>query len=92
MASLGRVDRFALFPISSFRRDTPQTRARPPAMRVTLRSLRIGWSAILDVPDKCLVGELRAEAAKAAGIEPAGRAKLVLRGAPLQARVPALFT
>lgn len=57
-------------------------------MRVTLRSLRIGWSAILDVPDKCLVGELRAEAAKAAGIEPAGRTKLVLRGAPLQARVP----
>ena len=53
-------------------------------MRVTLRSLRIGWSAIVDVPDKCLVGELRAEAAKAAGIQPAGRAKLVLRGAPLQ--------
>ena len=54
-------------------------------MKVTVRTLRMGWSAVIDVPDKCLVGELRQEAAKAAGM-PAARTKLVLRGAALQVR------
>ena len=52
-------------------------------MQVTVRTLRMGWSAVVEVPAKFLVGELRQEAAKAAGI-PAARAKLVLRGAALQ--------
>jgi hypothetical protein len=52
-------------------------------MQITVRTLRMGWSAVVEVPAKCLVGELRQEAAKAAGI-PAARAKLVLRGAALQ--------
>lgn len=53
-------------------------------MKITVRTLRMGWSAVIDVPDKCLVGELRRAAATAADM-PAARAKLVLRGAALQA-------
>mmetsp|Transcript_18216 Transcript_18216/g.29116 ORF Transcript_18216/g.29116 Transcript_18216/m.29116 type:complete len:215 (+) Transcript_18216:135-779(+) len=52
-------------------------------MKITVRTLRLGWSSIIDVPDRCLVGELRRVAAEAASI-PASRAKLVLRGAALQ--------
>ena len=55
-------------------------------MKITVRTLRMGWSAVIDVPDKCLIGELRQEAAKAADMNVA-RAKLVLRGAALQVRV-----
>jgi hypothetical protein len=54
-------------------------------MKVTVRTFRMGWSSVIDVPDKCLVGELRQAAAKSADM-PAARAKLVLRGAALQVR------
>ena len=52
-------------------------------MRVTVRTLKQGWSAEIDVPDGCLVGELRAACARAATISPPSRCKLVLRGAAL---------
>lgn len=52
-------------------------------MRVTVRTLKQGWSAEIDVPDGCLVGELRAACARAATISPPARCKLVLRGAAL---------
>jgi hypothetical protein len=52
-------------------------------MRVTVRTLKQGWSAEIDVPDVCLVGELRAACARAATISPPSRCKLVLRGAAL---------
>ena len=52
-------------------------------MRVTVRTLRQGWSAEVDVPDNCLVGELREACARAAKIRPPSRCKLVLRGAAL---------
>ena len=38
---------------------------------------------MIDVPDKCLVGELRKAAAQAADVPPA-RARLILRGATLE--------
>lgn len=49
-------------------------------MRVTVRTLKQGWSAEID---GCLVGELRAACARAATISPPSRCKLVLRGAAL---------
>jgi hypothetical protein len=52
-------------------------------MRVTVRTLKQGWSAEIDVPDGCLVGALRAACARAATISPPSRCKLVLRGAAL---------
>ena len=52
-------------------------------MRVTVRTLKQGWSAEIVVPDVCLVGELRAACARAATISPPSRCKLVLRGAAL---------
>ena len=52
-------------------------------MRLTVRTLRRGWSASVEVPDGCTVGELRRVAARAADISPWSRAKIVLRGAPL---------
>jgi len=52
-------------------------------MRVTVRTLKQGWSAEIDVPDGCLVGKLRAACARAATISPPSRCKLVLRGAAL---------
>ncbi len=52
-------------------------------MRVTVRTLKQGWSAEIDVPDGCLVGKLRAAGARAATISPPARCKLVLRGAAL---------
>ena len=52
-------------------------------MRLTVRTLKQGWSAELDVPDNCLVGELREACARAAKIRPPSRCKLVLRGAAL---------
>ena len=61
---------------------------RPTArMKITVRTLRRGWSTDVDLPDNtpCLVGELRLLAARAADIPPA-RAKLVLRGAALRVR------
>ena len=54
-------------------------------MRLTVRTPRMGWSAVIDVPDKCLVGELRKTAAQAADVPPA-RARLILRGATLEVR------
>ena len=54
-------------------------------MRLTVRTPRMGWSAVIDVPDKCLVGELRKAAAQAADVPPA-RARLILRGATLEVR------
>ena len=50
---------------------------------MTVRTLRRGWSASVEVPDGCTVGELRRVAARAADISPWSRAKIVLRGAPL---------
>ena len=58
-------------------------RASGVGMRLTVRTLRRGWSASVDVPDGCTVGELRRVAARAADISPWSRAKLVLRGASL---------
>ena len=52
-------------------------------MRVTVRTLRQGWSAEVEVPQNCFVGELRAVCARAAKISPSSRCKLVLRGAAL---------
>lgn len=58
-------------------------RASGVGMRLTVRTLRRGWSASVDVPDGCTVGELRRVAARAADISPWSRAKIVLRGASL---------
>lgn len=52
-------------------------------MLITVRTLRQGWSKDVEVPAKCLVGELRVVCALAANISDSSRCNMVLRGAPL---------
>jgi len=74
---------FALIHLARLALQSAARGAPLAVMRVTVRTLRQGWSAEIDVPAKCTVGTLRRLAAKAADISPPANAKLVLRGAPL---------
>lgn len=63
---------------------TASTETTPtPTMRITVRTLRQGWSKEIEVRDWVTVGELRVVCAKAASVSDASRCKLVLRGLAL---------